>query len=285
MRHGAQNVHATTNARRVRPEKVCSLYSMETSVRAPPGYARRQLGCAPRGRPRRLNADRRARTPTLMPGRSLTRPCPGTGTPGPYARTRAVGVPFATARAIPPASTLERRGCRPPASALERFYARCRRHNLAANAARLDNSRFALAQGIESAACSLSFAPGWHSLPHSSQTGQPPQTAECVGGPAETRERALRAPSRDSACRRWPDSFAGRCLYSTTRPAPQALRTLHSVPAHSISETGGEPLREHGAAPDSLRSQRQSGGACPRPHTPRNAARTMRRQTAPQSLR
>ncbi len=42
-------------------------------------------------------------------------------------RERAVGVPFATARAIPPASTLERRGCSPPVSTLERFHARCRR--------------------------------------------------------------------------------------------------------------------------------------------------------------
>jgi len=36
-------------------------------------------------------------------------------------RERAVGVPFATARAISPASTLERRGCRQPVSTLERF--------------------------------------------------------------------------------------------------------------------------------------------------------------------
>ena len=59
------------------------------------------------------------------------------------------------------------------------------------------NSRFALAKGIESAACFQSFAPGRHGLPQSSQTGQPSQTAECVGAPAQTRERALRAPSRD----------------------------------------------------------------------------------------
>jgi len=64
-------------------------------------------------------------------------------------------------------------------------------------AARLDNSRFALADHIESAACFQSFAPGWHGLPQSSQTGQPSQTAEWVGAPAQTRERALRAPSRD----------------------------------------------------------------------------------------
>ncbi len=149
MHHGAQNVHATTNARRVRPEKVCSLYSMETSVRAPPGYALRQFGSAPRARHSRLNADRRARTPTLMPGRSLTRPCPGTGTPGPYARTMAVGVPFATARAIPPVSTFERRGCNSPVLHARTFLARCRRHNLAPCGARL-GTRAARSQGPSS---------------------------------------------------------------------------------------------------------------------------------------
>ena len=42
----------------------------------------------------------RARSRTLMPGRSLTRPCPGTGPQRVSVRERAASGPFATARAI-----------------------------------------------------------------------------------------------------------------------------------------------------------------------------------------
>ena len=62
-----------------------------------------------------------------------------------------------------------------------------------------------------SAACLPSFAHGWRSLPQSVQTAQPAQRAECVGAPAQTRERALRAPSRD-----W---LAWWCLTRRREPA------------------------------------------------------------------
>ena len=62
-----------------------------------------------------------------------------------------------------------------------------------------------------SAACWPSFPHGWRSLPQSVQTGPPPQRAECVGAPVQTRERALRAPSRD-----W---LAWWCLTRQREPA------------------------------------------------------------------
>ena len=86
-----------------------------------------------RGTPSTSNAGRRARTPTLMPGRSLTRPCPGTGTPSRVIERRGRRAFRYSARGLP-VSTLERLGSSQPVSTLERFHARCRRHNLAANA-------------------------------------------------------------------------------------------------------------------------------------------------------
>lgn len=103
-------------------------------------------------------------------------------------RERAVGVPFATARAIPPASTLER------------FHARCRRHNLAASRLVLELALRARPRH-RACACFLSFAPGWHSLPQSRQTGQPPQTAKCVSIAVQDPRACARCRSR-SACLR-----------------------------------------------------------------------------------
>ena len=116
-----------TECRGVRPEKVCSLYSTETSVRAPPGYALRQFGNAPRGRPRRLNADRRARTPTLMPGRSLTRPCPGIGAPSLVIGRRGRRAFRYSARGLR-LSTFERPSAFQPFGLANVFSARCRRN-------------------------------------------------------------------------------------------------------------------------------------------------------------
>ncbi len=79
-RHCAQNARRTTNARRARPDNMCSLRSVVKSVRAS-FLSAQKFGTRTRGRPLLSNAGRRARTPTLRPGRSLTRPCPGTGTP------------------------------------------------------------------------------------------------------------------------------------------------------------------------------------------------------------
>ena len=76
-----------------------------------------------------------------------------------------------------------------------------------------NTSRYALADKTASClppACRAS-PHGWRSLPQGVQTGQPPQRAECVGAPAQTRERALRAPSRD-----W---LAWWCLTRQREPA------------------------------------------------------------------
>jgi hypothetical protein len=61
-----------------------------------------RFGTRTRGRPLRSNAGRRARTPTLMPGRALTRPCPGTGQRCVQVGEHAYRCPFATARALEP---------------------------------------------------------------------------------------------------------------------------------------------------------------------------------------
>lgn len=167
---------------------------MVKSVRAS-FLSAQKFGTRTRGRPLLSNAGRRARTPTLMPGRSLTRPCPGTGTP-PSQFVSGLSACLSLQRARfhpPPRSNVAVAG-----NPSLRSNAFMRAVGVTTSPLRGSswNSRFALAEGIESAACFQSFAPGWHSLPQSSQTGQPSQTAECGGAPAQTRERALRAPSR-----------------------------------------------------------------------------------------
>ena len=228
-----------------------------------------------------------------MPGRSLTRPCPGTGTPSLVIERRGRRAFRYSARGLP-VSTLERRGSSQPVSTLERFHARCRRHNLAANAARLQTRA---SRSQRHRVCRLLSELRPRLAQSSAERSDRPAAADgrvCWRASRDPRACARlrsrlsclrhRPPSRDSACRRClTPSLADASLHYATRSADFADASFRS--AHSISETGGEPLREHGAAPDSLRSQRQSGGACPKPHTPHNAARTMRRQTAPQSLR
>ena len=236
---------------------------------------------ASRGRPSSANVAGRARTPTLMPGRSLTRPCPGTGTPSLVIERRGRRAFRYSARG-PPFSTLERRGSSQPVSTLERFHARCRRHNLAANAARLPPAF--RASPTAGTVFRRAVRPASRRRGQSVLAGQPRPASVC--SPSLT--LGVPAAPRNIAGLGWPtvpDSFAGRCL----TPLRDPLRRLRGrfIPFRHIPSR--RQARNRGAStaltPASLRSQRQSSGACPEPHTPRNAARTMRRQTALQSLR
>jgi hypothetical protein len=103
---------------------------MVKSVRAS-FLSAQKFGTRSRGRPLLSNAGRRARTPTLMPGRSLTRPCPGTGTP-PSQFVSGLSACLSLQRARfhpPPRSNVAVAGN--PSLRSNVFYARCRRHNLA----------------------------------------------------------------------------------------------------------------------------------------------------------
>ena len=141
----------------------------------------------------------------------------------------AVGVPFATARADDALSLSDVAVAGWPH----------RRSHVFMRA--VGEDELALCARIEFVACSRRFA------------------VSRSDGPAETRERALRAPSRDSACQEWPDSSAGLGLHFTPRPAPQPLRGRCVRCGQASLETGGE---------------------CARPHPPLARPRTKRRQTA-----
>ena len=173
------------NLSRVRADNVCSLYSEEKSVRTPlaDSLCAQKIGALPGDGPSSANVAGRARTPTLMPGRSLTRPCPGTGTPSRVIERHGRRAFRYSVRGLP-VSTLERRGSSQPVSTLERFHARCRRHNLAANAARLPPAFRA------SPTAGTVFRRAVR--PASRRRGQ-----SVCDAPAQTRERALSAPSRD----------------------------------------------------------------------------------------
>lgn len=84
-------------------------------------------------------------------------------------------------------------------------------------------------------------------LQQSVQPSQSSQMAECVGAPAQTRERALRAPSRDwlawwSLTRRPEPARPLRCAHRFAGYADAALRSRHA----SVARQPEAPLREHG---------------------------------------
>ena len=135
--------------------------------------------------------------------------------------------------------------------------------------------------GVVSAACSLSFAHGRHGLPHGSQTGPPPQRAECV--------RCASPDPRACAAR----TIAGLVgvVGLTRRPEPaRPLRCANRFAGYadaslcyrhvSVARQAEAPLREHGdrrrtrsagrefgdARFVSFLRQRTSHGAAPAPH-------------------
>lgn len=144
-------------ASRLRPDNVCSLRSMVKSVRAS-FLSAQKFGTRTRGRPLLSNAGRRARTPTLMPGRSLTRPCPGTGTPpSQFVSGLSACLSLQRARFHPPPRSNVAVAVHP--SLRSNVFMRAVGVTTSPLRGSTGNSRFALAKGIESAACFQSFAP------------------------------------------------------------------------------------------------------------------------------
>ena len=234
------------------------------------------------------NAGRRARTPTLMPGRSLTRPCPGTGTP-----------PSQFVSGLSACLSLQRaRFHPPPRSNVAVAVHPLLRSNAFMRAVGVTTSpltrlvlELALRARTRHRVCRLLFELRPRLAQSSAGQSDRPAAADdrvCFDGrprPASVRSLSLtlRVPSA-------PRTIAGLvrrgsltpARTGTSTPLSRTLRRLRdrfaAFPARLSRETGKAPLREHGSAPASLRSQRFEAARVPG-HTRRRARPPRPRQS------
>ena len=200
---------------------------------------------ASRGRPSSANVAGRARTPTLMPGRSLTRPCPGTGTP-PSQFVSGLSACLSLQRA-----RITRLDARTSRFQPTRFYARTLSCALSASQPRPCGARLETRASRSQPASSL--PPAFRALPPAGtvfrRAVRPTsrRRRQSVFGWASQDPRACarrrsrlaclrhRAPSRDLSGRRCLTPDLNRHVHCAFADAPQTARPLRSVAGASQS--------------------------------------------------
>jgi len=206
---------------------------------------------------------------------------PGTGPP-----SRAVGEPGSAALSLPARARRTRVRCR-SSRALGRwqgrewFKGRAQAGVTNSPQERLASTTRAPRSLTRNRVCRLlsELRPRPASLPQSSQTGQPPQTAECVGGPAKTRERAARCATSTPHHRgTW---LTQRGLTPSLEDASTSLRDPlrrlrgRFIPFRRIPSRRQARHRSASTAPRRTRSARRDSSRRVLPkHTPHSAAPT-----------